>query len=96
MGKVLLVSLGTGTILPSFQAEGNTLVDIEKLQRVINREATLVAVHFSILAETSSLPTDLVVSRLIRVKNNILCTEQFFRTILGDQMLKIAGSMTVL
>ena len=58
--------LGTGTILPSFQAEGNTPVDIERLQRVINWEVMLVAVHFSILAEMPSLPTDLVVSRLMR------------------------------
>ena len=50
---------------PSFQAEGNTPVDRERLQRVVNGEAMLVAVHFSILAEMPSLPTDLVVSRLI-------------------------------
>ena len=58
--------LGTGTILPSFQAEGNTPVDIERLQRIVNGEVMLVAVHFSILSEMPSLPTDLVVSRLMR------------------------------
>ena len=46
MGKVLLVPLGTGTILPSFQAEGITPLDIERLQRVVNGEAMLVTVHF--------------------------------------------------
>ena len=67
MGEVLLVPLSTGIILhvPSFQAVGNTPVNIERLQKVINGEAMLVAVHFSILAEMPSVPTDLVVSRLI-------------------------------
>ena len=63
-------------------------MDIERLQRVINGEVMLaaLAVHFSILAEMPSLPTDLVVSKLMR-RSKMTSSVQSYCSSSGQSLL---------
>ena len=61
-----LFPLGIGTIRAVFHSVGNTPVEIDKLNKVVNEEVVLSAVDLSILAVTESHPVDLVVSRFAR------------------------------
>ena len=56
--------LGTGTTLANFQASGKVPDVSDKLNRWVRLGAIDVAVPLSILAEISSGPVDLVMSRL--------------------------------
>ena len=54
--------LGIGTILAVFHSVGNTPVEIDILNKVVNEEVILAAVDLSIFAVTKSHPVDLDVS----------------------------------
>ena len=64
---MLLVPLGIGVILPTFHADGKVPVEIDKLNKLQSELAILIAVHFSIFSEISSLPVDLAVSSSINI-----------------------------